>query len=971
MAKNVFRAVKRLIHPQRSIRWRLFWYLFGVSLGAIAVINFVWLSASIREIRRGQEELRAVSVESVRDRVGYFIGALQDDLNTAALQFRVALLEGDPEGIRSAAQKLIQQQPAFEEVGLLSGQGREIFKLSRRQPVTHEELRDRSATSLFREGRKAKIRWSSVEITETSEPWVTLSISVDSPEPQGIGIVYGVVNLKWLWRLTGDFKLSNQGRVYVVDGSGRLIAAADASWVLRQIFFADRPVVKQLMSERESRAAPAIHGNYTNELGRGVAASGARLDPPGWGVIVEQPQSVLYAAVREKIWFCAVLSTAALLISLLFAHFASGRVTKPISRLQEGADQIAAGRLEHRVPIETNDEIGRLAEHFNEMTAALRASREGLEEKIAERTQEISALYAAMTPLAGSGSIAHTFEPIIEKLVAATGSDAALIRVLDREQDRFVCLAQEGFPSEYLAATRNLTVGSSSERVFSQGEPIIFGNIGADSRLKGKTQFHFGFNSCAFLPLRVRNEVWGIIHLASRSVDHFNDEKREYLMAIARLIGIVVENGELLHSSVQHAEELKRSNQELSALYAALAPIGADIQVQDLLAGIIERLQSATGADAALIRILDEEKTSFYCLAQYGFSSEYLEGLRRVSEGTSTQEVMARGEPILSADLSSDPRRSRKRLLQFGFNSYALLPLTVKGQVTGVINLASRTSGYFHEGKKEYLMAIARLAGIVIENNELLQSSVRAAEELRRSNRELEQFAYVASHDLQEPLRMVAGYTQLLAKRYGDILDQTAKEYIGFAVDGAKRMQGLIEDLLTYSRVGSRGEAFASTNCEAVLGKTLAGLQIAIRECGAIVTHDPLPTVVGDEFQLGQLFQNLLGNAIKYRDSEAPQVHVSCKQETEQWTFAVKDNGIGIEPQYRERIFQIFQRLHTREEYEGSGIGLAVCKKIVERHGGQIWVESEVGKGSTFYFTLPLHSGSEGANRAAGASLAN
>jgi signal transduction histidine kinase len=388
----------------------------------------------------------------------------------------------------------------------------------------------------------------------------------------------------------------------------------------------------------------------------------------------------------------------------------------------------------------------------------------------------------------------------------------------------------------------------------------------------------------------------------------------------------------------------------------ALAPIGAGIQIQELLAGMIERLQSATGADAALIRVLDEEKTSFDCLAQYGFSSKYLEGLRRFSEGTSTQEVMTRGEPILSADLSSDPRRSRKRPLQFGFNSYALLPLTVKGQVTGVINLASRTLGYFHEGRKEYLMAIARLVGIVIENNELLQSSVRAAEELRRSNTDLEQFAYVASHDLQEPLRMVTGYSQLLAKRYGDRLDQKAKEYIGFAVDGAKRMQGLIEDLLTYSRAGSRGEAFAWTECEAVLDRALAGLQVVIEECGARVTHDPLPTVMGDEFQLGQLFQNLLGNALKYRDSKPPQVHVSCKQETEQWTFAVQDNGIGIEPQYRERIFQIFQRLHTREEYEGSGIGLAICKKIVERHGGKIWVESELGKGATFYFTIPIRA---------------
>jgi light-regulated signal transduction histidine kinase (bacteriophytochrome) len=218
---------------------------------------------------------------------------------------------------------------------------------------------------------------------------------------------------------------------------------------------------------------------------------------------------------------------------------------------------------------------------------------------------------------------------------------------------------------------------------------------------------------------------------------------------------------------------------------------------------------------------------------------------------------------------------------------------------------------------------------------------------------ELEQFAYVASHDLQEPLRMITGYTQLLEKRYGDKLDQSAKEYIGFAVDGAKRMQGLIHDLLTYSRVGSKGKAFAWTDCEAVLEKVLAGLQVAVTECGARVTHDPLPTVLGDDIQLGQLLQNLIGNAIKYRDSRLPEVHVSCRQQEADWVFSVRDNGIGIGAQYGERIFQIFQRLHTRSEYEGTGIGLALCKKIVDRHGGRIWVESELGKGSTFYFTIP------------------
>jgi PAS domain S-box-containing protein len=232
------------------------------------------------------------------------------------------------------------------------------------------------------------------------------------------------------------------------------------------------------------------------------------------------------------------------------------------------------------------------------------------------------------------------------------------------------------------------------------------------------------------------------------------------------------------------------------------------------------------------------------------------------------------------------------------------------------------------------------------------------AQELKRSNDDLQQFAYVASHDLQEPLRMITGYTSLLARRYKGKLDKEANEFIDYAVDGAKRMQGLIHDLLSYSRVGTEGKAFALTDCEQVLGRTLASLQLAIQESGATVTHEPLPAVIADETQLGQLFQNLIGNAIKYRDSRAPEVHVSCSRTASEWVFAVKDNGIGIDPRYAARIFIIFQRLHTREEYPGTGIGLAVCKKIVERHGGNIWMESEPGRGTTFYFTLPL-SGDE------------
>jgi PAS domain S-box-containing protein len=236
----------------------------------------------------------------------------------------------------------------------------------------------------------------------------------------------------------------------------------------------------------------------------------------------------------------------------------------------------------------------------------------------------------------------------------------------------------------------------------------------------------------------------------------------------------------------------------------------------------------------------------------------------------------------------------------------------------------------------------------------ILRAKEEKLVELERSNEELQQFAYVCSHDLQEPLRVVSNFSQLLGNRYKGKLDDKADQFIEFIVDGSKRMQNLINDLLIFSRVQSKGQELSDIDCRTAVDMARANLQMAIEETGATVNCDPLPTIKGDTSQLMQLFQNLVGNALKFRSAESPKINISADKRGDAWQFAVSDNGLGLDMQFAERIFVIFQRLHTKEKFPGSGLGLAVCRKIVQRHGGRIWVESELGKGTTFYFTMPM-----------------
>ncbi len=332
--------------------------------------------------------------------------------------------------------------------------------------------------------------------------------------------------------------------------------------------------------------------------------------------------------------------------------------------------------------------------------------------------------------------------------------------------------------------------------------------------------------------------------------------------------------------------------------------------------------------------------------------------------------VIKEGKPQLVNDPASDPDTTGTPVGHPPIRSFLGVPLRWEDRAVGVIALANKEGGFEEEDVQDldalgaaFMEALGRYRAEVELRlrREVLEELVteRTAElheamaELERSNAELQQFAYVASHDLQEPLRMISSYVQLLADRYRGRLDDDADEFIGYAVDGAERMQTLISDLLALSRVGTGGEEMKPTDVNVALGRARANLAFPIEESGAVITSDTLPSVMADETNLSQLFQNLIGNSIKFRGSEPPRVHVSANLEGGEWVFSVKDSGIGFDPRHSERIFDIFQRLNPRGTYKGTGIGLAISRKIVEQHGGRIWAESEPGEGATFYFTMP------------------
>jgi PAS domain S-box-containing protein len=589
-----------------------------------------------------------------------------------------------------------------------------------------------------------------------------------------------------------------------------------------------------------------------------------------------------------------------------------------------------------------------------------------------------------------------------DNLIATRGYHNAWIALLD-ESGRLVTSAEAGLGEAFKLMVKRLEQGELTvyvQKALTQSTVTVIENPAATCEDCPLMEQYDG-RRAKTIRLEHEGRVYGLLSVSVPAELAVNEEERSLFFEVAGDIAFALHAIELDEKRKRAEEALRESEERLRVRLDYILSPDKDVkdvsltdlidlkdlqQIQDAFAAVNDVASMISDIDGKPITkasnfcgvceiVRSTEKGDINCIKSDRILGEQAKALMKPSYGKclscgfvdASAPIIVGGRHIAnwligqSNVMGVDKNRIETYAKEIGadademlgaFEKMPEMSLAKFEEVLGLLWLmAKKLSALGHNN-----LVLAR---DVAERKRVEEALRQSVAELERSNVDLAQFAYVASHDLQEPLRMISSYVQLLARRYKGRLDADADDFIGYAVDGATRMQTLINDLLTYSRASARSKAFEATDCVLVLEQTLVNLKEQIRENSVVVTHDPLPTVMANGSQLAHLFSNLIENAIKFHGDEPPRVHISAKRKGDAWEVLVADNGIGIEPQYFDRIFKVFQRLHRKNEYPGTGIGLALCKKIVERHGGRIWIESKPGEGTTFFFTIPAAGGDE------------
>ena len=893
--------------------------------------------------------MRRTAIRLIRDQIKKQFDDEEGNLKNTAIRMRPYFFDGDREQLRFVAQQRLQSDPEFEEVGILTDDGKELVKVARKAAVTAGDLLDRSTTPLFRDGLKQEVHWGAVTVAETSEPSVTLTVHL-----AGSGLVFGVINLKSLLSLTQEFKLNYDGRAYVVDDIGRLIAAADPSLVLRQISLADRPLIQRLTDPKNSLDIDFVEGNYTNETGAMMVATGLRFTTPPWSVVIEQPETLLYAPIRQKIGLFLILSLIGLISSFVLAQRLSRRFTRPIITLREGAEQVGGGNLEYRVAVESHDEIGDLAQQFNHMAEQLQSSQQAT----------LSALTIPI--ISRTDEFRETLTRTIAKIIKLTGADAASIRLVNEENNQFGDSVYQGFSDSFMRAQPvKLTDEAEGQKAIDSGQPVFLVGLRNQSVSSQNELVREGFDAAVVLPLMTPRKIFGMMTIASRDPE-LTSKQTDIFPAIAHQISIALENARL-------SQETERNLARIGALHEIVLASTSSLNLDAVLRELLQKIDRFLPYPAVAVQLLDKksgrlEPAACHNIAESEWKAEF--------DGASGAESLTpRIAPLIVRNGQTDPRVGFSAFLRrHGLVALVQLPLVAKNDVLGMITFFKKEEHEFTGQEVEFLSTLAGQAAMAISNAQLYEHSAEQAVELEKAANQQADFNAMIVHDLRSPLSTIINIAEMMKNGLLGDLNDDQKNWTDRIKNNASGLVELVSDFLDISKLesGHIGLSLVPTDVTELLRRTVENFGPLARSKKIDLSYQGdgfLPAIDVDARRLDQVLNNLVSNALKFTgEGGSIQLHARLDQRRG-IIVRVQDTGVGISPDELANLFQKYQQTTSGKasEHKGTGLGLVISKMIVEAHGGKIWVESEDGKGTTFTFKLPF-SGSDQEQRPSGDS---
>jgi len=1008
----------------KTTRARLLRLLAATIGGLVLVVIGVWIFNIEPALRQSVAMDQRKAAMHAADLISDFIDEKITNLRAAAQIGHLSQAGHDHR--KESLYQLMKVVPAIRELAIVGPGGDETMRVSRTRTFTDTDLRSLSTADKFRQPMRGETYIGPVYHEQTAEPFITLAVPIGSSAADIQGVLVAEINLKTLWNVVSHIKVGRSGYLFVVSGTGQLIAHPDYSKVVLGTNLGHVPEVQEFL--RDSNNDPVfgdIEAGYSGPL---VMTTYSLVPKPHWGVIVEESIDSAFAdAYQLKLLAGIILGLAVLAVFAVSYRF-SRRLTEPIRQLQMGAERIAKGELDYQLDIRTGDEIEQLADKFNRMAGALKESRSGLEAKIADRTKDISSLYAAIAPLKPADSLAQTLDNILIRLREATGADGARVRLWNEKQGVFLTPATNGFDTAAVGASETARQLPAVVEVFRQGKAMIIPDLATDPRIQHRRLISGGFRSAAFLPLTVGREIIGVVQLASRAEGYFRPEKQSHLAAITRQMGIAMENRDLFDQTQRHLERIH-------ALHDIDVAIAESLDLKKVLDVLLEKIEVFLPIPATYsVKLFNSENGRMEPAACRNLDeAEWKSLLQRRSQHDSEPAFDGTAPRIIRNVQADMGNPEQPFFIQHSLVSYLGVPLTVKDGLLGVLGLYTHEEHDFTAEEIDFFMTLAGQAAIAINNSRLYEKSRKQTSELEKSNRVKDEFLGVMSHELRTPLSVIAGYANLLADdAFGSISAEQAKA-TRVIKDRSDALVEMVMNILEAAKLASG--ATAATLNEVNVATLLAALkdQYAHQKKDSVALNwemsPDLPEIVTDGGKLQQILKKLIDNALKF--TEAGTVTISAKRvsrrsylvsrearsvfresylvnhqanlvsreaylaggnggksliasitsdelkpdtandkrdtnneiratpteirDTSFMEFTVRDTGIGITSEAIQSIFEKFRQGDSSEtrSYEGAGLGLFIVKKFTELLGGEVHVESEPGRGSTFTVTLP------------------